>query len=388
MKTCQKGPRKEKDPEGSHYRNTLKSIKDRYNTEIAGTKEYYKSKMKNVQDAQRRTLALIREEFKTERKNLKTAHKAALKIAIKEGHDRMFAELIQYFVALGDLRALESQRMALRKIQYQQEMTNWKNTLNKAIAPLLKSCAGELAQYKAAVKQDPESFVYPNAHISDCLNCLPCTPSCKDSLLSIAFTSQQMQVLEYQALSVHESLCAAPSPCCKDVEFWWQILSGGGELDKSYGQTVIYHAPAFNANCSENAVIGLTDCCGRSTTLALIVNAVTDPNQVAYKSWTPDADEDCYQVPGPTCLWHCAIVWIDGFTCDGEFVSHDFNCTCGGSGIWGGACSDEWCAARMASCFCHSQAAAAAACGYSLPVDVRTDDQKALGCCPAALFIG
>lgn len=385
MKTCEKGPRKEKDPTGSHYRQTLQSIKDRYNTMINGTKEYYRDKIKNVQDAQKRTLALIRLEFNAERKTLKTSYKTKLKLALKQGLAEALIVLDQWGNDKADINALELQRMTLRKIQYQQEIARWKETLNNAIAPLMDYRDNELAQYKASAKQDPDSFIHPDAHVSDCLPCFPCKPSCKESTLTILFTSQQMQVLEYQALSVHESLCDTPSPCCPDIQFNWSIISGGGELSSNFGQTVVYHAPPANYQCLQNPVILLFDCCGRQATVALSVNAVTDPNQLAFKSWTPDSGEICFQSGPTSCIAQCAQVYIDGWTCDGLFINHITNCTCGGGASWGGLCSDEWCAARLAECTCHSQAAAAAACGYSLPVDVRTEEQKALGCCPAAI---
>ncbi|MDD2296817.1 MAG: hypothetical protein PHX79_03270, partial [Sphaerochaetaceae bacterium] len=161
---------------------------------------------------------------------------------------------------------------------------------------------------------------------------------------------------------------------------------------------ITYTAPASNANCTSNPTITVT--CGGSTigTLTIAVNAYSsDVN--AYSKGVPLNEFDCWFTPS-MCRWICAAAETAYYNCSGTLRyigTPKFSCGPGGGiGIGGASCNGypgvdccssdtSWCLGRKAQyCTTCSTAAEAAA---NLPLtDLRTENQKANGCCPAQLL--
>src|SRR4030043_2016560 len=90
-----------------------------------------------------------------------------------------------------------------------------------------------------------------------------CTKACgKCAVLAITgYSSQQMSCSGTQSLTATGG----------GGKYKWSF-TGGGSLSKSSGASVVYTAPATNAECANNPTVTLTDCCGTTTSLQFAVN--------------------------------------------------------------------------------------------------------------------
>ena len=184
--------------------------------------------------------------------------------------------------------------------------------------------------------------------ISAADNCFPCDNPSTGKVLSIAYWSQQMNVGEYQSLAAHDSVAGYSIPFCEDASLHWSIVSGGGSLTSPAGLSTEYHAPDTNENCDKNPTVKLTDCCGRTATLQLAVNANLDAGLLAYSALISCADI----APPDTCEkashWIYAITAnYEAYGCDGQLIIVEGlgPCTASGylSGMSGACCVDTEC---------------------------------------------
>jgi hypothetical protein len=239
-------------------------------------------------------------------------------------------------------------------------------------------------------------------------NCFPCDPvlPCKD--VAILYTTQQMGPSEYQGLSVS-------NPAVGSIYHW--ILAGGGSLNSHDGINVVYHSPADNPDCVNNAQISLFQAVAGCpdlvwhicSSLGIATNTFTEPN-LAFAGYGEDN-----QVYSDMARCGCTYIgipayeygwtpsrraWLQyiGKTCWGEQL---FETVCGSGGscieeqvcesyIFGDSCGpgpctdcppcpegliDEACPQTLAFLknFCIAN------CG---PEDRRTEAMRAQGCCP------
>jgi hypothetical protein len=169
--------------------------------------------------------------------------------------------------------------------------------------------------------------------------------------------------------------------------YYWSTTSGS--LSSPTGTSVVYTAPATNPNCVNNPTITVT--CGGDQigTLTIAVNAVT-ANGAAYNVVTSPVKGACCIV----VIYHCNPATCEG---DGCGYSYSMTCTyysCNGSintCFYLGAQRNNTCTASACqteppiNTMCTTQCSAI--CGGTIGVhDGRTSQQKAAGCCPAALL--
>ena len=223
----------------------------------------------------------------------------------------------------------------------------------------------------------PDGVTYTGGVIPEDTNCWPCPSPCRDSVLSIAYTTAVMGFGESQALHAHDSAFGDDVPCCLPEELEWRIVSGGGFLNPSTGLTTTYLAPDSNPTCEDSPVIELTDCCGRSASLSIAVTH-QDAQHAAYYIDLGVCVQECHQGIG-TC-YGSAVYSREYFDCLGVHIpeldvnpwyniGYSINANCGE----GSPCDTmppAWCAANP-----HP---------YHVE-DLRTPQWIADGCCPEIL---
>lgn len=194
--------------------------------------------------------------------------------------------------------------------------------------------------------------------------CAPgeCEPVCVCGSETIAYSHNQMSVGSTQTLIV----MGAVTGCTYN----WAITSGGGSLSASTGTSVVYTAPASNANCTNNPTITMS--CGSTLkdTLKIAVNAAPDPTWVAWKycvgaTTTPPAHT-------PPYAYRITDVESAGY-CDGHIVTNPM-------GYY-----DAYAWEGLDECYtCNRSHGAPYYCNSYL--DARTSAMKTAGCCPAELL--
>jgi len=204
------------------------------------------------------------------------------------------------------------------------------------------------------------------------------SPCCQDAKEpSILYTSLLMSCGQYQTLNAFGG-CGPYS---------WSISGGGGTLNTNTGSEVIYHAPATNANCTDNPTITVTDCCGGSANLQLAINCYSaSGTALGYTSLEVCECRHytncnicgfCYYGSGN---WHTRK-----WDCSGT-LTYDCETNPGCSvGSWpscGSYTGDQGCFSET-NCWTNQ---CGCGCGPSCPCnaikDCRTQAQKDAGCCP------
>jgi len=142
----------------------------------------------------------------------------------------------------------------------------------------------------------PDGKTFTGGTISTSNNCWPCESPCKESTLSIEYTTDVMAPGESQALSVLDSVFGNTVPCCENEDIEWKIVSGEGSLSPETGPVTTYTAPAEIVGCSASPVIELSDCCDRSATIQLYITH-------------QDAPTPAYSVGDGICLQLCLDGW-------------------------------------------------------------------------------
>ena len=189
-------------------------------------------------------------------------------------------------------------------------------------------------------------------HDPDCTNCA----TCENSYPAIGYTSLQMNVNGTQALTASGG---GGGP------YVWRIVSGGGSLSGSVGFSVIYTAPASNANCVNNPTIEVMDVCNRTNTISFAVSGTADGPATVHFFYVDTAHwaEWC----------SCTSACESGCSCCGPAPLADCEAAgyCGAPPVTGcGPCNDPGgghdCTPRFQ--------------------DIRTSALLAAGCCPANLL--
>ncbi|MBU1307890.1 MAG: hypothetical protein KKF33_20490 [Alphaproteobacteria bacterium] len=177
----------------------------------------------------------------------------------------------------------------------------------------------------------------------------------------IGYTTQQMAVNGTQTLTA-----SGATPGCGDIVYDWAITAGGGTLSASQGTSVIYTAPATNAQCANNPTITLSVNGTVCDTLKIAVNAAAQ-SFAYYLCWKFS------EIPPGN---QCTVM----YTCTGVLATTGMGCTRTNPNS---QCIPYEALCTLATC-CRYEAGD---CTLGSPVDVRTVAQKNNGCCPAALIV-
>lgn len=203
---------------------------------------------------------------------------------------------------------------------------------------------------------------------------------CTEVTTTIGHTSHQMTCGGTQALT------ATPGVDKADC-YAWSITSGGGSLSSNTGKSVVYTAPATNAECANNPTIRLTNGKGNSATLNLALNCVAGDVSTVWYNTCGDVTTECPGVTGGCAgiAWCCFFnVTQLRYHCDGTVHSNVTQqaCTQGNP-----VCP------RPGGCDCGVGAYSCeniCIASYGGPpytyLDKRTAQQKTDGCCPAQLL--
>jgi hypothetical protein len=202
---------------------------------------------------------------------------------------------------------------------------------------------------------------------------------CSSEDIHIAFTTQQMHCNDTQDLVASY----VPSDkTCGDQFFSWS-LSGGGHLDRTFGQITTYTAPNSNENCAANPTITLKCNGAIQDSLTLSINAVASSGVAYYDRFS--IKEACAMVADG--------VFICAGTCQQRVIG----------GTWAGCCAltandcednvlyteSESCIGNQSNETPHFWCDYYYTEGCSTPQytsDQRTVADKAAGCCPAGLL--
>lgn len=197
---------------------------------------------------------------------------------------------------------------------------------------------------------------YAVVSAKDDSECEEPTPGVDCTTVTITYTTNQMALGEQQTLSIDPPEC--------DCE--WS-LEGGGSISGS-GSSITYTAPATNENCLSNPTITIT-CDG----------LVKDTLQMAV------ADDSLHACIAAGTAGHYRDYTYDVCSGAGWCCYYYYNCMgeicvagCGASSVY---CTsyypDSWVVGEY-PIPCSSSGSCTA-----VPVDLRSEAQKAAGCCPA-----
>jgi len=202
----------------------------------------------------------------------------------------------------------------------------------------------QLLRVEGKIRKTSISHLYKSVSECDSSLCCGCTG------ISIGYTTQQMTVNGTQTLTV----VGATEGCTYN----WAIASGGGSLSSSTGTSVVYTAPATNAECANNPTITLSAGGAQCDLLKIAVNAYTGSLHATSYCCTPS------NYPKYNCrqFGHC----------NGTLeYSADSRCVAG-------------------SCFENTTLFNNNCAFLSLPEkvwqDIRTAEMITAGCCPAILL--
>lgn len=223
---------------------------------------------------------------------------------------------------------------------------------------------------KQRIRKTSISHLYKSVSECDSSQCCGCTG------ISIGYTTQQMAVSTQQTLTA----VGAVAGCTYN----WAIASGGGSLSSGTGTSVVYTAPATNAECANNPTITLSCGGAQCDSLQIAVNAYTGNFAFyvkrCYRNWSciPDVEE------------YCPIVRSYRGNCAG--VETYLTVWCGGGYKSTPPVDCAFCAGLgRTSCAVVAQLG----CAYDVmpstwpidsPYDIRSAAYKTAGCCPAALL--
>jgi len=211
-----------------------------------------------------------------------------------------------------------------------------------------------------------DTLVISIAHSCDCLD-------------TISYTSLQMTVNQQQTLSA--------SGMQSDECYSWAITSGGGSLSALTGKSVIYTAPASNANCSSNPTITLS--CGGVVidTIKIAVTALTTETCGWLITYTNSTQcPNCRD--GPCSAWGSEWSWdVKAYrfalACNSNLSSSQYTDTSSTKPT----CDEAKAVARgVARTNLQLTYGLCTAMVWDVYCDDRTSAQKTAGCCPAALL--
>lgn len=174
---------------------------------------------------------------------------------------------------------------------------------------------------------------------------------------AIGYTTQQMSVNGTQTLT------AVPGAAgCGEATFDWAITSGGGSLSASTGASVIYTAPATNAECANNPTISLS--CG-GVELDTLEIAVSN---TGFSPGLSAARNCCQFQQYPPNWYNCTREW----NCYSGFVTQGVDARC-----------TSYCGWPDHVDFHNTDCSAYGGVGMQ---DRRTAQMKTQGCCPSILL--
>lgn len=211
-------------------------------------------------------------------------------------------------------------------------------------------------------------------HDNNCTNCQDCVGA--GHVPVVQHTSNQMNLSATQTFTVAGG---GGGP------YLWSIIAGGGTLSGGSGSTIVYTAPASNANCAKNPTIRVKDYCGNIKDTKLAINNPS-ASGVAYHQFVR---EGVLTNPG-----NCGNIVVKRYACGGttwysqDYCSRCYGHVCGGNNICTVPQFDctpvcSWAGLEAA---CYSTGDCTGDCRERV-IDKRTSDVLLAGCCPAALIV-
>jgi hypothetical protein len=234
----------------------------------------------------------------------------------------------------------------------------------------LSTCT-ELTVYGA------DGVAYTGGSINCSNGCWPCESPCKDSVLSIGYTTDVMGFGETQLLKAHDSQFGDGVFCCRPEELVWTLVYGKGTLSHQTGPICYYKAPDENPTCEDSPMIKLEDCCGRIANLSIYVTH-QDVQHVAFYIDEGECIQECHQ--GVNACYGSALYRRKYYDCLGVhipaldenpwfWISQTLSANCGDDTVCNTGPAD-WCIANPHPF--HIE-------------DLRLPDWIADGCCPGDL---
>jgi len=182
---------------------------------------------------------------------------------------------------------------------------------------------------------------------------------------SIGYTSRQMSINGTQTLTA-----VAGAAGCGTPTYDWAITAGSGTLSAATGASVVYTAPATNANCVNNPTITLS--CG-GVLLDTLKIAVNNPAQT-----------------GTALAWccNCDLTWCNNNNLHRCYWFYKCNGVPAGTGTsCGSTCTTMSCCTGYTSGDIYSDWHHCDTTGLGPGLnDNRTQAQKDAGCCPEQLL--
>ncbi|MDQ5987060.1 MAG: hypothetical protein CSYNP_02796 [Syntrophus sp. SKADARSKE-3] len=173
--------------------------------------------------------------------------------------------------------------------------------------------------------------------------------------------------------------------------YTWALAAGGGYLSGVTGNFIVYTAPVANPNCAGNPTITLSVGSKVIQTMTIAVNGAGTGSGIVARIYGECKKFGEGRGDSPACgSLACGNtpgfnVWtqksLAEYKCDGTLVARGAHCFGVSSGCCGSIC--QTCANALSNTACSSIADCAGPSG-----DLRTPDQMAAGCCPAALISG
>jgi hypothetical protein len=211
-------------------------------------------------------------------------------------------------------------------------------------------------------------------HDNNCTNCVDCVGA--GHVPVVQYTSAQMAVGATQTFTVAGG---GGGP------YLWSITAGKGTLSGGSGSTIVYTAPATNANCTGNPTLRVKDYCGNTKDTKLAINAYSGPESAVTQTGVqgicvpPGASYcDGSTNVGTGCTYQCCSNLYD---CASAYQGKSSSANCNGNWYEPYACNDS-----PANCCGKCGADCKTNCGPTAYLDSRDPTMKGLGCCPALLL--
>ena len=353
------------------YKEWIKLLKGVHKTRLANIRAEFKSKLETPREKYKKDVAYAKKYFPEKLPVIRQKYRTDRAALASEKQNRMNQVREQYKTDKAPFDTYRSTQTAIEKYKCADMIASLRKSRRADLAerrkkykPIKAEAREEYRQNLTGIKETlyekPEVPEPIYGKISEKNECWPCEYPHNEK---IGYTTLQMTAGESQTLIIENDI--------PGTTYVW-TLEGGGFLDRSEGDSVIYTAPSTNPNCSSNPTITLWFCEEPLDTIQL---AVTEAGAggLAYSQTFLD------ELYHPNCNIEFTDYWGPLYTayrnhynCWGEIIEH---------AGWG------WCFKDLSGSPEHPIPCTtnAGLCGLKRD-DRRTDAQKAAGCCPKGLL--